>query len=160
MIPCVSASTASGHRIATLALPLHMRLRRTFAGTFGLFLAVAICGCSSGVARVSIDGQVKYQGKPLAGGEVEFRPAAGPGYSADIAADGTFKVPRSAGPMPGRCRVVVAQVREVSETGSDGRTSTRRESTLPAKYQEQPREITLGKGHNTVSLDLDAWDSP
>lgn len=139
---------------------LHMRLQLPLLRLFGLFLTVAICGCNSGITRVSIDGQVTYQGKPLSGGEVGFRPAAGPGYYAEISADGTFKVPQSAGPMPGKCLVTVEQFREVDETGSDGRTSSRRKSILPALYRDEPREIMLLKGHNRITLNLDAWELP
>lgn len=139
-----------------------MEFRRSHAllTSLGVFLAVATCGCGTGITRVSIEGTVTYQGRPLEGGEVTFRPAAGPGCGADIAPDGTFKVPRSVGPMPGMCRVIVEQFKAVTETGSDGRTTDRRLSVLPATFRDKPREITLAKGHNKLLLDLDAWDAP
>lgn len=124
------------------------------------WLSMPICGCSTGITRTSIEGKVTYRGKPLAGGEVQFRPAAGPGCGAEIAADGTFTVPRSAGPMPGKCLVTVGQFEEVTETGSDGRKSSRRRSVLPARFLDKPREIVLEQGHNRLVLDLDAWDTP
>jgi len=133
---------------------------RSLLGLTALALFFLLPGCSPRITRVSIEGKVTYQGKALEGGEVTFRPAAGPGCGADIAADGTFTVPRSFGPMPGRCLVTVEQFGEVSETGTDGRTTSRRQSILPAIYREKARAITLVKGHNRIALDLDAWESP
>ena len=133
---------------------------QTLLTCLGLFLAASICGCDSGISRVSIEGKVTYQGKPLGGGEVEFRPAAGPGCGADITPDGTFKVARENGPMPGKCRVIVEQFKEVTETDTDGRTTSRRQSLLPAKFRDKPREVTFVKGHNKIVIDLDTWESP
>ena len=69
---------------------------QTLLTCLGLFLAASICGCDSGITRVSIEGKVTYQGKPLGGGEVEFRPAAGPGCGADITPDGTPELAKAA----------------------------------------------------------------
>jgi len=68
-------------------------------------------GCHRGMERVSIEGTVTYQGKPLDGGELTFMPEAGPGCGVDIASDGTYTVLKSYGPMPGNCRVVVKKNR-------------------------------------------------
>ena len=123
----------------------------------GLLLPV-LTGCGGGIQRVSIEGHVTYQGEPLEGGEITFRPEAGPGCGAEIDANGNFKVDKSWGPMPGTCQIVVEKMIERQVRGSDGRTSIEKFSVLPDKYRNAPKTLTLTKGHNKIEIDLDKWD--
>jgi len=114
-------------------------------------------GCQRGLERVSIEGTVTYQGKPLADGELTFMPEAGPGCGADIASDGTYSVPKSYGPMPGNCKVVVKKYETITTRGSDGRESTQSSQILPKNFQDNPKTITLERGKNKIDFNLDEW---
>ena len=115
-------------------------------------------GCQRGITRVSIEGKVVYQGEPLAGGEITFKPEAGPGCGAVMDDRGNFKVDKKYGPMPGKCQIMIEKIEQMSIKGSDGRTSTEKRSTLPDKFYKQPKTITLEKGHNKIEINLDDWE--
>jgi len=114
-------------------------------------------GCQRGLERVSIEGTVTYQGQPLSGGELTFMPEAGPGCGADINSDGTYSVPKSYGPMPGNCKVVVKKIETTTTTGSDGRESSQNTQVLPKEFQDSPKLITLERGKNKIDFNLDEW---
>ena len=80
------------------------RLRPAQAGL--LALLCAITGCGSGVAEVS--GTVRYDGKPLAAGTIQFLGQDGIPRAGKIQPDGTFSV----GVPAGEAKVIVSCVDE------------------------------------------------
>jgi hypothetical protein len=139
----------------TFTLGLIMTKRVGLICSFALFLSVL--GCTSATERTSIEGTVTYEGKPLDGGTIFFMPEKGPGAGADIGPDGKFTVPKTAGTMPGNCKIRVEKFVEVSTIGSDKRTSTKKEYVIPRIFSEQPKSMTLERGHNKLEINLDDW---
>jgi hypothetical protein len=73
-----------------------------------LLLAGCFCaGCGRELDRQSVSGTVSYKGKPIVRGSITFAPAEGQGptfVSAPVE-EGSFSIPKSAGPVPGKYRV-------------------------------------------------------
>jgi hypothetical protein len=84
------------------------RLSRPRAGLAGLLvlLCVPTTGCGSGTAEVT--GTVRYNGKPLPSGTVQFLGSDGVPHSAPIQADGTYTARVPVGPA----KVIVSCVDE------------------------------------------------
>jgi hypothetical protein len=129
--------------------------------SFVLFLTIAILiiviGCNRGIERVGIDGVVTLGGKPVEGCVVTILPQAGPGAIVETEADGTYKILKEAGPMPGECEIRVEKFNYRTEKGSDGRDSTITESALPETIQGKSKPFTLKSGNNKIDLNLDKW---
>ncbi|MDR1925447.1 MAG: hypothetical protein LBQ66_13835 [Planctomycetaceae bacterium] len=131
-----------------------------YKNIFVLFLMLVVpvifSGCGSkSVERVSVEGVVTFEGKPLNGGYLLLRPEAGPGSGAEIKPDGSYKIEKSAGPMAGNCDFIVEKYNERTELGSDGRESKIQEPALPENIQGKPKPFTLKKGHNKIDINLD-----
>jgi hypothetical protein len=72
--------------------------------------AAAGCGGGDGLPRQAVSGSVTLDGKPLAGGSIQFQP--GPGSSAAVSggaviADGRFAIAREQGLVPGSYKVMI-----------------------------------------------------
>ena len=109
-------------------------------------------GCRRGITRVSIEGKVTYQGQPLNGGEITFRPGAGPGCGAVIDEKGTFKVDKSYGPMPGSCQIMIEKIEEISVKGSDGRVSAEKNPLCLINFIRNQKQSPWKK-------DITSWKS-
>jgi hypothetical protein len=131
-------------------------------GVFVLFLVtimsiIIVSGCSRGIERVSIDGVVTFEGKPLAGGYITIKPQAGPGAGTEIKSDGTYNISKPTGPMAGECSIFIERFDYRTEMGNDGRESKVQIPTLPEKIQGKPKPFTLKSGNNKIDIDLDKW---
>jgi hypothetical protein len=80
-----------------------------------LLLCGALTGCGPGVGEVS--GTVRYDGKPLTSGTIQFLARDGIPYAAQIQADGTFAVQ-----VPvGEARVIISSVDEARQPRGQAR---------------------------------------
>jgi hypothetical protein len=118
------------------------RLRPARAGLLAVVLCAAAAGCGSGRGEVS--GTVRYNGKPLASGTIQFLGPDGIPCAGKIQPDGTFSVW-----VPvGEARVIVSCVDEgrmnralAQLVGSNGRaapppSATRNLSLIPQRYAD------------------------
>ncbi|TWT34434.1 carboxypeptidase-like regulatory domain-containing protein [Blastopirellula retiformator] len=127
--------------------------------TFKRYFAITLCtaasllvGCADdGLDRVGISGHVIYEGAPLEGAEVLFRPQHGPNSSSLTDETGRYQVDNSFGPVSGSC-----EVRVMKTMVPEGEQFSR--NVLPAKFSRQPKIIKLEQGQNSLDLDLDTWD--
>jgi hypothetical protein len=105
---------------------------------------VVLTGCGdSGPRRVSVEGTVTLDGKPLGEGDLRFRSTSGT-TTVIVAAkitDGRFVVPATSGPLPGKYRVEIEVPRK---TGRKVRHPVIESSlvdemteSLPARYNSQ-----------------------
>ena len=120
------------------------------------------CGKKDPFARQPVRGTVSFEGKPIQYGSINFEPAGGQKSAASAAiADGTFTIPREAGPSPGPYAVWV----HAFDRGADpppgtapGEEGPPPKEILPEKYRSAPatqieiREIA--EGFNEVKIDL------
>ncbi|MDR1480217.1 MAG: hypothetical protein LBJ00_14875 [Planctomycetaceae bacterium] len=134
-----------------------MKIGKNIIVLSAIAILIVVGGCRKGIERVSIDGTVTFEGKPLDGGYLTIRPVAGPGTGTAIKSDGTYKISKESGPMAGECEISIERFKTQSITGSDGRESTVSEPTLPEKIQGKPKNFTLKNGNNKIDLDLDTW---
>lgn len=98
---------------------------------------VAVMGCGDGSVKLPkspVSGVVTYHGKPLGTGRVGFVHQSGQASSADLAADGTFKMDA----FEGKNQVVVECLDpEKSTPNSKGRIGfPPQESLIPVRYSE------------------------
>ncbi|MBN9121092.1 MAG: carboxypeptidase regulatory-like domain-containing protein [Planctomycetes bacterium] len=118
---------------------------RFIARACGLLGVVLAAGCAgSGTAPVPVSGELKLDGKPLAGAVVTFQPQApgGKAASGTVGADGTFRLTTDSpgdGAAPGKYKVVVQPPAEGGATPFDppGKAATRPKSVgpkVPEKY--------------------------
>lgn len=126
-------------------------MKKQFLALLSLIAMLAV-GCrDDGLDRVGISGKVIYQGKPLEGAVVMFRPEFGPGSGADTKEDGTFTVDSSYGPTSGKCEVRIMKM-AVPEGSEHER------NVLPEKFHTNPKIVTFESGNNTLDLNLDEWE--
>ncbi|MDR1484960.1 MAG: hypothetical protein LBT09_09075 [Planctomycetaceae bacterium] len=131
--------------------------KNIFVSILVTMMLVIVSGCSKGIERVSIDGVVTFEGKPLDGGYVTIKPKLGPGAGTEIKPDGSYKILKAAGPMAGECEISVERFEYRTEKGSDGRDSTIPIPKLPDQIQGKPKPFTLTNGNNKINIDLDKW---
>jgi hypothetical protein len=114
-------------------------LSRLHAAPLALLLCLSIAGCGSG--RTEVSGTVRYKGKPLSFGTIQFLSQDGIPYSGTIQPDGTFSVRVPAG----QAKVIVSCVDETKRkrltsqaAAGNGRssseTSPRAFSLIPQRY--------------------------
>ncbi len=92
------------HRVSTPNRPRPRRAALTCL--LALILGAPIAGCGAGVGEVR--GTVRYNGKPLSQGTIQFRGSDAVPHAVPIGADGTYSVLMPAGPA----RVIVRCVDE------------------------------------------------
>jgi hypothetical protein len=119
-----------------------------------LFIVV---GCGKQIERVSIEGVVTFEGKPLDGGYISIKPKVGPNAGTEIKSDGTYSILKSAGPMSGECEIFVEKFNYRTEKGSDGRENSISTPALPEQINGKPKSFTLKSGQNKINIDLDKW---
>jgi hypothetical protein len=100
-------------------------------------MLIAAMGCGDGTVKLPkspVSGVVTYHGKPLSTGRVGFVHQSGQASSADLAADGTFKMAA----FEGKNQVVVECLApEKSTPNSKGRIGfPPQESLIPIRYSE------------------------
>ncbi|PQO29079.1 carboxypeptidase-like regulatory domain-containing protein [Blastopirellula marina] len=131
-------------------------MKRSEYFRLGVVVAVlsvaAFAGCSNdGLDRVGISGRVTFEGKPLEGAEVSFRPEYGPNAGGLTDADGVYLIDKSFGPVSGKCEVRVAKM--AIPEGSSYVTNI-----LPGEFQNKPMIVKFDDRQNTLDIDLDTWD--
>jgi hypothetical protein len=117
------------------------RLRPAQAGFLALLLCISVAGCGWGRGEVS--GTVRFNGKPLPSGTIQFLGADGIPCAARIQPDGTF----SAAVPVGEAKVIINCVDEAKMnrvlgqlTGRNDRAapppSTKNFSLIPQRYAD------------------------
>ena len=131
----------------------------------GLLVAVAallLPGCEKGANRVSLEGAVSVNGKPIENGAINLVPiipTAGPSAGAEIVA-GRYSITAPKGPVPGKYRVEIVATRKTGKQVPDmllpGKTVEGIEQYIPDKYNVKSRiEAELREGENRgVDFDL------
>jgi hypothetical protein len=106
--------------------PLSITPRVLRVGLPCLLLCVGLTGC--GVSTVEVTGTVRYNGKPLSSGTIQFLGADGVPSAATIQKDGTY----CARITPGTVKVIVSSVDEVRLTEYTARSASARGRATPA----------------------------
>ena len=111
---------------------------RRLACAAGL-IATAVCGCVESedeADRLSLQGDVVYDGKPLESGRIFFRSEGGSAEGAVTA--GKFSIPRGSGARPGHYTVAVTALTAASQPSKDaapGRIEHKKAvDPIPSKY--------------------------
>lgn len=126
------------------------------SGILLLSLAAAVSGCGRRVTLVPVAGRVTLDGKPLAGGSVMARPAAGPAARGPIDGDGRFVLGTYAagdGAIPGPARIRVSWY----ERQTSGEEAMVGRSLVPQKYADFDTSgltATIAAGMGELVLDL------
>lgn len=121
-----------------------------------VFTSCLCLGCGSSLDRVGISGIVVYEGEPLEGAEVMFRPEAGPSSGATTNAQGEYRIDKSYGPVSGACEVRVVKM-AVPAAGPGKAASIYETNILPNRFREDPMIVTFESGQHTLDIDLDKW---
>jgi hypothetical protein len=141
-------------------IPRHWRRALTAPLIATLALAVGFLGCSVSVdGRYPVEGEVKFQGAPLAKGTVQFVAIDGSSMTGGDIVDGKFAIPAARGAKPGEYVVRISSVDEktVVETmpGDAGPLPVSAER-IPAKWNvesEEKREI-VASSENRFAFDI------
>lgn len=120
-------------------------------------LAVAVLGaasCSeSGPLKVPTSGKVSYRGKPVARGQIQFIPAAGPSVQAPIT-NGEYRVDYKGGVAVGESRVEIESfvvTGKKSKQPEIARFEDGSEQVIPKKYNlESTLKVTITPGGPNV----------
>ncbi|MCA8988891.1 MAG: carboxypeptidase regulatory-like domain-containing protein [Planctomycetaceae bacterium] len=112
-----------------------------------LLFSLSGCGGSGGPSMGQVNGNITFDGKPLAGATVTFEPESGSPSKGLTDPDGNYELqysPQMAGAEPGKHKVVIR-----TATDSAGKEA------LPAKYHDAT-ELTaeVVKGPNIINFDL------
>jgi hypothetical protein len=120
----------------------------------------SLLGCGHG-GRVSVEGTVTLDGRPLGKGQIQFSPlpgSTGPTAGADVV-DGKFAIAPADGPFAGKFRVQISQVGLTGRKVLDPRSNSmvaEYAQILPARYNTESRleaEVTSG-GPNRLEFAL------
>lgn len=126
--------------------------RHSAIGHLGLAIVLAV-GCSQ-VREGTVEGKVTVQGKPAAGEHVTFFAAAtGEGASAEVGADGTFRLP-----VPLRVGTFVVTVVTPSPPPMAGPPPKKSNILgIPDKFRREETSdlrATVAPGKNTFEFEL------
>ena len=116
------------------------------------------CG-SANDQRAAVTGSVRFDGVPLAEGEIGFVPQEKGDFMANgLIADGRYSISEEIGPSPGKYSVRIKSYRETGPllppgkfAGPDAKPSRIRDQFLPDKYNRKTtltREIRAGEDNN------------
>jgi len=89
-------------------------------------VGLAGCGSGDGLSRHPISGVVKFDGKPLANGMIQFFPTAtaGPAIAAGATiAGGQYAIPTAEGLVPGPYKVMISSVGGGKEKAAPGEST-------------------------------------
>ncbi len=126
----------------------------------GAILMLALPGCG-GSERLSLEGTVSLDGRPLEKGAISFRPQSGtkgPTAGAEIV-EGKFSIPPSGGPLAGKFVVEITASGRTGHKIVNVRTDRLEEEytqILPARYNRQSEltaEVTA-HGRNQFEFKL------
>jgi len=132
-------------------------------------VGLAGCGSGDGLSRHPISGVVKFDGKPLANGMIQFFPTAtaGPAIAAGATiAGGQYAIPTAEGLVPGPYKVMISSVGgkekaapgESSEEGAmPGLGPLHPPELIPARYNVKSELTATVKeeGPNQFDFDLE-----
>jgi hypothetical protein len=129
-------------------------------GLLCILLVSSLLGCGYG-GRVSVEGTVTLDGRPLEKGQIQFIPmpgTTGPTAGGDVVG-GKFAIPPAEGPFAGRFRVQISQVgltgRKIPNPRGSGMIEEYAQ-ILPARYNTESRldaEVTA-RGPNRFEFTL------
>jgi len=117
-------------------------------------------GCNKAVKRRAIAGTVKFDGKPIEKGQIQFVPVkGGPSAGTDIL-NGQYKLEGPRGPGIGQYKIEITAYK-TGQPGAFDEVTKQREMELiqyiPKKYNESTellREITEAEDSMTLDFDL------
>ncbi|MFO0950081.1 MAG: hypothetical protein U0835_02805 [Isosphaeraceae bacterium] len=138
------------------------------AGALALTVALPGCGSGDGIDRQAISGAVKFEGKPLDKGRIQFFPATPSEVAVPSGAEivgGSYSIPKSDGLPPGTYKVMIsaegappskgkAKAEEVGDMPGLGPLNA--EELIPTKYNSQSTltaKVEAG-GANKFDFDL------
>ena len=144
---------------------MRVRSSRT-ANIHGWFLAVLLvvaAGCGRNTGKVSIGGDVSYDGQPVASGTIIFTPVEGtqgPSTGAGIEA-GRYQVPTQKGPLAGgRYKVEITAMRKTGKAlpnmfDPKGQSLEAVEQFVPECYNARSKlMVTVTPGANKADFPL------
>jgi hypothetical protein len=118
-------------------------------------------GCSDGLRRAAVSGQILVDKEPLQEGKIDFFPSepnAGPSTGA-VVKDGKYSIPAGEGAIVGKNRVEIRGFRKSGRKTPDvwekGKMIDEMISAVPAEFNDKTtlaREIQ--EGNNTLNFDL------
>ena len=123
-------------------------------------LVVTTTGCGKTVKRRAIEGTVKFDGKPIDKGQIQFVPVkGGPSAGTDII-NGQYKLEGPRGPGIGQYKIEITAYRAGRPGQIDAVTKQRETEMIqyiPSKYNENSelvRDITEAEESMTLDFDL------
>lgn len=125
-----------------------------------LCLLVAAIGCDKKVKRRAISGSVKFDGKPIDKGQIQFVPVkGGPSAGTDIL-NGEYRLEGPRGPGIGQYKIEITAYRAGQPGQIDAVTKQREVEMIqyiPSKFNENSelkRDITEAEESMTLNFDL------
>lgn len=122
----------------------------------GVLVSASGCGESvpAGPPRATIRGKITLDGKPIAGGEIRFRPAKGAEIVSKISAEGNYNIDVVVdGPVVGQNKVFIEWYRDSGKKDSEDHMIP--EAAIPAKYNsETTLSVEIKAGANEQNFDL------
>ncbi len=144
---------------ATSLLTSVIRLCRSLAIPFLIFVAICTPGCSSSDGRSGVEGKVTYDGQPLAIATITFIPTAVGGISCGgVIEKGQYKVEPKFGPMVGPHRVEIRWAKPTGKKSKNefGEEIEKREEGLPDKYHANSTlSAEIKSGTNKLDFSLE-----
>jgi hypothetical protein len=116
-------------------------------------------GPTDDLPREPVWGSVRFEGKPVETGVIQFHPSSGPGQTqaGAVIRGGSYSIPRQEGPVPGSYRVVISSaVGAAAPAGPPGRELPPPKESIPARYNTKSgltAEVKKG-GDNQFDFDL------
>ena len=129
-----------------------MRPLPLLPAALGLLLSVPFLGCADAAGgREPVSGHVRFQGRPLDQGTIQFIPLDGQDTtSGGPVRAGDYQVARKQGLQPGRYRVLLSSGtpgRYVPDEAAPGAPSAPTQERLPKEYNAESRQtVAVQKG--------------
>ena len=126
---------------------------------FSAGILAFLSGCADDSGRFAIAGTVTYQGEPLESGNLVLRPLEAGQTTGTKIEQGSFRISRSNGLLPGKYRVEIKAMRAVGEKYIDsesGQEEQDRIQFIPRRYNTNSElviEVTAGN-ENTFPFEL------
>jgi hypothetical protein len=117
----------------------------------------ALAGC--GPSRVTVSGDVAYEGQPVDDGAVVFVPEGGGADATQVGAsihDGKYTIDEARGLRPGKYKVQITWMRKTGKKfqGADG-VEDEKVQVLPPKFNtETTQTAEVKRGKNTINFQL------